>query len=189
LVIWIASWMKSKKNLKLLTKFKQIPLPSKIILLISLFVFANSLILILLIKINPPSSYNNKDCDNLPYTHQLDINNNKVCIEIVDTPEKMSKGLSERNYLEENQGMLFVFGSKSIPRFWMKDMKFPIDIVWIDDNEIADISKNVPAPDENTPLNQLPHYSPSKPVNYVLEVNAGFADKHNVEIDNKVIYQ
>jgi uncharacterized membrane protein (UPF0127 family) len=151
----------------------------------SLFVFVNSLILILLIKINLPTSYNNNGCDNPPYIHPVNVNNNVLCVEIVDTPEKMSKGLSEREDLKENQGMLFVFGDKNIPGFWMKDMKFPIDIIWINDNEIVDISKNVPVPDAST-TTQPPNYSPSEPVNYVLEVNAGYVDKYNVEIGNTI---
>lgn len=76
--------------------------------------------------------------------------------------------------------MLFVYSQPSIHQFWMKDMQFPIDIIWIDNGKVVGITDNVPPPDPNTTLNQLPTYSSPQPVSAVLEVNAGYAAMYNI---------
>jgi uncharacterized protein len=117
---------------------------------------------------------------------QISFSNIKIVTEIAQTAEKRELGLSYRTTLDKNAGMLFVFENPNIPFFWMKDMNFPLDIIWIKDNKVIDIDKNVPIPKENTPLNQLPKYSPSGMVNYALEVNAGFADKNKIKVGDEV---
>ena len=117
---------------------------------------------------------------------QISFSNIKITAEVADTPEKRELGLSYRTTLDENAGMLFVFENPNIPFFWMKDMNFPLDIIWIMDNKVIDIDKNVPIPKKGTPLNQLPTYSPSDKINYALEVNAGFADKNKIKIGDGV---
>lgn len=112
--------------------------------------------------------------------------NTSIDIEVSDTIATRQLGLSYRESLDQNSGMLFVFDSYNIEYFWMKDMKFPLDIIWIKDDTIVDISKNVPTPKVEVPLNQLPTYSPKEKVNYVLEVNAGFADKNKIKIGDRV---
>src|SRR4030042_2564613 len=62
------------------------------------------------------------------------INGQKIFVEIADTPEKRSQGLSGRDNLSQNQGMLFIFNQPAIPSFWMKDMNFPLDFIWINNN-------------------------------------------------------
>lgn len=112
---------------------------------------------------------------------QIYFSDKVIYAEIADTPYKKELGLSFRDSLDENKGMLFIFDEPTITFFWMKDMHISLDIIWIMDNKIVDIDKNVPTPKADTPLIQLPKYSPSEKVNYVLEVNAGFADKNNIE--------
>jgi len=114
---------------------------------------------------------------------QLIINDKVINIEIADTAEKISKGLGERESLPEDNGMLFIFKDKRQYGFWMKGMQFPLDIIWIDDNKIADISKNLPVEVDN-----LTTYKPITPVNYILEVNAGYADEHDIKIGDIVEY-
>ncbi|OGM08307.1 hypothetical protein A2159_02005 [Candidatus Woesebacteria bacterium RBG_13_34_9] len=82
--------------------------------------------------------------------------------------------------------MLFIFDYKSIPDFWMKGMKFPLDIIWINDNIIVDVDENIQNPKSLSNLNQLPKYSPSIPINFVLEVNAGFCSKEGIKIGDRV---
>lgn len=110
------------------------------------------------------------------------IGKNVIEVEVAATPTAQFKGLSWRKSLEENKGMLFVFGSPSFYAFWMKDMMFPIDIIWIAGDEIVDISRNLPPARENF----MPTYTPAEPANYVLEVNAGWADRHGIKIGDKV---
>lgn len=107
-----------------------------------------------------------------------------VTTEIADTPKKHQQGLSNHQPLQENQGMLFVFNEKQIQSFWMKNMLFPLDIIWIEDNRIAKINANL-APEGETPQNI---YKSDIPVNYVLEVPAGFCQKNNIKIGDKVFY-
>lgn len=79
--------------------------------------------------------------------------------------------------------MLFVFSKPGVYKFWMPDMYFAIDIVWIADGKIAAIHKRAPPMlDMQNPI----FYSPPKPVQYVLELNGGFAEKHNIEAGDSV---
>ena len=105
-------------------------------------------------------------------------------VEIADTDTKRTQGLSGKKGLESNAGMLFLFDKKDTYAFWMKDMLFPIDIIWIDDDTIADISENVPIPLTAT---YLPKYGPKVPINRVLEVNAGEVKKNHIQIGDKVV--
>lgn len=98
------------------------------------------------------------------------------CIEVErvwDIPD-MQKGLMGRESLKLNKGMLFVFPVTGTYRFWMKNMHFPIDMIWIDEEgKIVDIKANRP-PCEKDPC---PSYVPSQMSRYVLEVSAGMAEK------------
>ena len=110
-----------------------------------------------------------------------------IPVEIADTDEKRTKGLSGKSSLDEKSGMLFVFEKKGIiPIFWMKDMLIPIDMIWIREGKVVKIDKNVPAPVAGTPDSKLVNYSPGTPIDYVLEVNAGFSDKNNLKVGDSV---
>ena len=77
--------------------------------------------------------------------------------------------------MNNNEGMLFVFDEQAIQSFWMKDMQFPLDILWIDENKtVVGIERNV-SPDTFPQT-----FSSSQPVVYVLEVNAGWTEMHQV---------
>ena len=116
----------------------------------------------------------------------IKIAGTEIPVFLVLSEEEKRLGLPGRKSLPDKQGMLFVFDTKSYQTFWMKDMLIPIDIIWISDDIIVDISKNVPNPVPGTVQAQLPLYSSSKPANYVLEVNAGFSDKYSIKIGDKV---
>lgn len=110
-----------------------------------------------------------------------------VNIEVADTQDKRSQGLSGRTELPMDNGMLFVFDKKDLtPSFWMKDMKISIDIIWINDGKIVKIDKNVPMPASGTPDSKLPIYSPGQPIDYVLEVTSGFSDSNNIKINDTI---
>jgi len=115
---------------------------------------------------------------------EIKIGTLKIQIEIADTPEERKKGLSGVKSLPENEGMLFVFGEQNLlPSFWMKEMLIPIDIIWINDGKVAKIHKNVQPEPEGT---KLTLYYPDGPIDYVLEVNAGFSDKNTVKNGDSV---
>ena len=118
------------------------------------------------------------------------INEVAINLEIADSQDKWAKGLSFRESLDQETGLLFDFGKKdSRPTFWMKDMNFPIDIIWINDNEIVGIVKNAPVPEPDTPTQILPRYVPDEPIDYVLEVNAGFTDANDINVGDTILFR
>lgn len=105
------------------------------------------------------------------------INNVQLGVEIADEAHEQTQGLSGRERLAQNEGMLFIFPYSAIPTFWMKDMLFSLDMIWIDENgKIVDITKNI-AP-ETYPTT----FSPPSQIKYVLEVNAGWSDANKIKI-------
>ena len=120
-----------------------------------------------------------------PSSQKITINNTVIYVELAIAPEEKQRGLSGSK-LQENQGMLFVFDNKTIPSFWMKDMLIPLDIIWIEDTKIVQIDENVPAPNSGEPDTNLRLYQPLAPINYVLEVNAGFSEKHGIKVGDAV---
>ena len=95
--------------------------------------------------------------------------------EVADTPALQQRGLGYRDGLEPGTAMLFVFPDQSVRTFWMKGMRFCLDIVWISDGVIQGAAQNVcPMPD--TPTSDLPRYSSGTPVDFVLEVPAGWLE-------------
>ena len=98
----------------------------------------------------------------------------KIPVEVADTLKKRSLGLSNRPSLKKGWGMLFVFEERKPHRFWMKDMRFPLDIIWLDNHRIVHINHNAePASSDDEPEVMT---SPV-PVNFVLEIAAGRAAK------------
>ena len=95
-------------------------------------------------------------------------------VEVVNTPASITQGLSGRDELGAD-GMLFVLPRRQFPRFWMKEMKFNLDLVWIDGDTVIGITENVLAPDHETALSALPIYTPEDAVEMVLELPAGVA--------------
>lgn len=107
---------------------------------------------------------------------RLKIRDAVIDADVALTPEERVKGLLGRTNLPERKGMLFLFDRKDKYQFHMNGMQFPIDMIWIDDTVVVDITKNAP-PSTGYPY-QL--YNPSKPVNRVLEVPAGTSDKYGI---------
>lgn len=121
-----------------------------------------------------------------PNTEQstvVKIGRTQVQVEIAATPEKRAQGLSGRVELADDHGMLFPMGEPQVYAFWMKAMRFPLDIIWIRDGRVVDISENVPAPTAG----ELPvSVRPREPIDYVLEVNAGFVEKKGIGVGDRV---
>lgn len=115
----------------------------------------------------------------------IKINNIEINVEVAKTAEEKSKGLSNREKLEEKNGMLFIFTKDSKPVFWMKDTKFALDIIWINDEKIIGIEKDV-QPEVGKKDSELKKYSPPTAIDYVLEVNAGFSDVNKIKIGDTV---
>ena len=107
---------------------------------------------------------------------EIIVGNVAVKVEIAASSEEKQKGLSGRNFMRKNSGMLFVFSQPDLYHFWMKNMKFPIDIIWLDENlRIINIEKNI------TPDSFPKKFTPRLPAKYVLEVNGGWSDKNKIK--------
>lgn len=117
----------------------------------------------------------------LPHTLSLELKGQTLTVEIARTPEEQSRGLSGRPELAETGGMLFVYEAPEQPRFWMKEMHFPIDIIWLDQKQkVVEITRNL------SPQTYPQTFSPRTPIKYVLEVNAGTAAKNNLQIGDLI---
>jgi uncharacterized membrane protein (UPF0127 family) len=99
-------------------------------------------------------------------------------VDVARTDEARMKGLMFRSGLDRGKGMLFVFDVEDVHTFWMKNMFFPIDIIWLDrDKRVVHIASDVPSC-SNAPC---PVYTPSVSALYVLEVPAGDAARHGIQ--------
>lgn len=112
---------------------------------------------------------------------EVAIDGNVVHVELARTPEERRQGLSGRAGLAIDEGLLFVFETEGKWGFWMKDMLFPIDIVWIgSDGKVAFIKEDV------APESYPESFVPDRPALYVLELPAGYCASHNVRIGSVV---
>lgn len=107
----------------------------------------------------------------------LSINDNVFLLTVADRQETREQGLSGKTSLGENEGMLFVFETPDLHVFWMKDMKFAIDIIWLDEKyKIVHIEKAV------SPETFPSVFGPTEKSKYVLETNAYFVDKNSLKV-------
>lgn len=109
----------------------------------------------------------------------------KIKIEIADTDAKRTKGLSNRQSLDEDTGMLFVMEQTKKTIFWMKDTLIPLDIIWIKNGVITGIEENVKT-EIGVDDSKLKRYQSPGEVDFVLEVNAGFSSKNGIKPGQKI---
>jgi len=146
------------------------------------------LLIALLLKVFPIKSgiFNHKQATQIE-KKQISLGETKILVEVADTSDKREKGLSGRNFLPENEGLLFIFDEMDVRvPFWMKEMKFPIDIIWINDGVVSEIQENLPPPNPNTTQKKLKLYLPQGFFDQVLEVNAGFVAKNKIKVGESV---
>jgi hypothetical protein len=107
-----------------------------------------------------------------------------VDAEAANTPAQWEAGLMNRTSLSENAGMLFVFPLEEQQSFWMKNMRFPLDIVFITaDKHVLEIYQSVP-PCTSDPCAE---YNSSAPIKYALEVNSGFTERYGIKSGDPVL--
>lgn len=109
--------------------------------------------------------------------------------EVARTGMEQALGLSGRTHLPEKSGMLFPLSRDVVAAFWMRGMLIGLDFVWIGpDCRVADLTENVLPPDDLTQTSGLPIYSPTMPVRYVFEINAGGVRAHGIEVGDRVTF-
>lgn len=105
----------------------------------------------------------------------------QIKVDLAITDAEHNQGLSGRAFLKEDEGMLFIFKASGKYGFWMKDMLFPIDIIWIDaDLKVVYIKKDA------RPELYPEVYSSDKSAKYILEVVSGFSEKNNLKVGDTV---
>lgn len=106
----------------------------------------------------------------------------RIAAEVASTEQEQERGLSGRAGLSEGKGMLFVFGGEGRRGIWMKDMRFPIDIVWANQDGVIVTIEHAVSPD-TYPTS----FYPSSPAAYVLELPAGYAQAHAIAIGGQIV--
>lgn len=125
------------------------------------------------------------------------IKNSTIKLAVAKTDQEKQKGLSGRKKLDPDQGMLFIFDQKGRHQFWMKDMQFGIDIIFLEKKSndgitagtVVDIIENAKAPAKDAPPSALEIYEPQKEADLVLEVNEGFSKNNELHIGDTISFK
>jgi uncharacterized protein len=106
----------------------------------------------------------------------------EINIEVADNDAEREQGLMYRDSMADNNGMLFLMGTEDMQAFWMKNTIMPLDIMFVDaERRIVNIQKNC----KPFSLDQIPS---AKPALYVVEVNAGYADKYGIKAGDLISF-
>ena len=114
---------------------------------------------------------------------QVRINSERISVEIADSDEEISRGLMWRKTLDRDKGMLFIYPDNAVRYFWMKNTYIKLDMAFIDANHVI---RTIHTADRIGDEKTL--YSSLVPVQYVLEVNAGWFKQHNIGIGDTVYF-
>lgn len=112
-----------------------------------------------------------------PKTVKVVISGVTLSVELAETAADQERGLSSRDSMAADHGMLFIFDHESNWDFWMKGMKFSLDIIWFDSNKRAVFIEQDLQP---CSPEQCPIFTPPVEAMYVLEVNAGFVGANEI---------
>jgi len=116
----------------------------------------------------------------LTFTDSLGTLKAKIDLEIADNDYERALGLMNRKDMNENQGMLFIFPRQDYQSFWMRNTLISLDMIFVNDQKrIVTIHKNTKILSETS-------YPSSQPSMYVVEVLAGFTDRHNIQVSDKI---
>jgi uncharacterized protein len=111
----------------------------------------------------------------------LRVGDERFALQVANTEREREQGLGGRNSLARNAGMLFSFPDSGAHCFWMKDMKFPLDMVWLNsDKQVVHIAQNV------SPQTYPHTFCSSTPARYVVELNAGMVSSVDIHEGGKL---
>lgn len=118
----------------------------------------------------------------LTFTDSLGNTKAKIDLEIADNEFKRQLGLMNRKSMKDNEGMLFIFPVERMQSFWMRNTFFSLDMIFVNkDKRIVTIHKHTKKLSDQS-------YPSTKPAMYVVEVNAGYTDKHNIVVGDKIFW-
>ena len=112
----------------------------------------------------------------------IKIKNQQFQVDVVNLQADIEKGLSGQENMAENEGMLFQFSDLDFRTFWMKDMFFDLDILFISDNVIREIITL-----QKPTGNYIPLHRSKKKVDYVLELNSGVCEKYGIKVGDAMV--
>ena len=149
--------------------------------------FASALLLILVAGVVLAQNYlKTKTLFPLKKNPTVTINDRKFQVTVADSQKEQEIGLSETKSLPQEKGMIFLFEKPGFYSFWMKNMKLPIDIIYINDNQIVTIQNNIqPVKQQENPI----VYTSTKPSDKVLEIQAGLAGTYGFKKGDMVKYE
>lgn len=105
----------------------------------------------------------------IPLLHDVFLEGKWYALEVAQNDEARQRGLGERDHLCEQCAILFVFDAPGQYGFWMRGMRFPLDIIWLRDDTVVWVERRIAS--ESSTI-----YRPSVSANRVLELNAGAGD-------------
>ncbi|MFA4937583.1 MAG: DUF192 domain-containing protein [Patescibacteria group bacterium] len=138
---------------------------------------------VLLLTIMSATLLHNQLSQNLN-TQRLQIGESVISVEIADTSIKQIKGLSGRDSLAADSGMLFVYNAPTKNHFWMKDMKFALDFIWIINGQVIQLDQNIAPP--ITSADEPSRIYPQDYYDMVLEVSAGWIATKQIKVGDMV---
>lgn len=107
--------------------------------------------------------------------------NGEIKVFVFNTPYELMTGLTDKGTIDEDEGAFFFLGKKAMPQFITKDMGISVDMIWISEEmNVVGITENVP-PCYKEYVRDCPTYSPKVLCQYVIEVNGGYAKRHDIK--------
>ena len=153
--------------------------------IVKIFPFNLKIILIYFLSLLYPICYANaqiKDKLKIIFRDKPTIN-----LEIADTKEKRKLGLMYRKHLNLNEGIIFDYKGFYDVKIWMKNTQIPLDIIFLQNDEIVHIKEKA-LPCLSHKIN-CPTFGSEKPVNFIIEVNAGIIKDYDLKIGDKLIFE
>jgi len=114
---------------------------------------------------------------------QVSVGNAGLVVEIANTEQEKARGFSNRDTLDMDSGMLFLFSELAVRHFWMKNMRFPIDVLWIARGSVVGLQENIPFQSDT---GEVVRFESNEPADMVLEVSAGWIKEHGVSVGDMV---
>lgn len=121
--------------------------------------------------------------DAVPPKGNLSVGSQVLFVEVARTAFEKARGLSDRENLCPDCGMLFVYESPKIQNFWMMGMKFALDFVFIREGAVVEVRENIPVTDFSGVVTRI---QSREEADMVLEVKAGFTSRNNIKTGDRV---
>lgn len=149
---------------------------SKVYLVLIVFVMFSFVVLFIKQKLYPMPQMSS-----LKFS-SVEIGGVKLRVEVANTEAARVQGLSGREALPVDQGLLVAYPDYAVRTDWMKDMKFPVDLIWLKDNVAVGFTENLGLPTAG----EIPQASSPEEINSFLEINAGFVKENGLKVGDKL---